>query len=68
MNNKKGVFPISRINADTKVKVRHVSDQSIARCNQNMIASLIANQKERQRSLEGVNEDRIGIAKVLKMR
>ena len=63
----KGVFPISKI-ATKKIRTIHLSDESIARCNKNSKAQLLANKKELQRSLEGANEEKIGMRLVLKMR
>ena len=42
------------------VKVRHVSDQSISRCNKTIEPLIKENRKVLQRSLEGANEHRIG--------
>jgi hypothetical protein len=51
-NTKKGVVPFSEI-GKRPVKVRHVCDVSIARCNnKNMIANLQANKIERNQSIE----------------
>ena len=64
-SNKKNVFPISEISKKS-IKVRHVSDQSIARCNKNMIADLQNNRRERQESLDTANQPRFGKTRILK--
>ena len=43
------------------VKLRHVSDQNIARCNKNIEPIIKENKKVLQKSLEGANEHKIGI-------
>ena len=62
---KSGVFLISEVGKQT-IKIRHVCDQSIARCNKNMIANLQDNKRERQQSIEAVNQPTFCKAKVLK--
>ena len=64
-NLNKNVFPISEVR-NKSITIRRVCDQSIARCNKNMIADLIANKRERQQSIELVNQPKFGKAKVLK--
>ena len=64
-NLNKNVFPISEVR-NKSITIRHVCDQSIARCNKNMIADLIDNKRERQQSIELVNQPKFGKAKVLK--
>ena len=64
-NEKKGVFSISEV-GNQPIKVRHVSDQSIARCNKNMIADLQNNRRERQESLDTANQPRFGKTRILK--
>ncbi len=56
---KKGVVSFSSITADAIVKVRHVSDESIARCNKNIVPVLRANAKERTASMSSAM-DRVG--------
>ena len=51
---KKGVVPFSSITAT--VKVRHVSNESIARCNKNIMPVLQANAKERTASMSSTTE------------
>ena len=65
-HDKKGVVPFSEVGKG-KVKVRHISDQGIARCNsQNMVAALQANKRERQQSIEAVDQPRFGKVKALR--
>ena len=51
-NEKKGVFPISEI-GNQSIKVRHVCDQSLARCNKNIEHILLDSKIERQETIEG---------------
>ena len=55
---KKGVVPFSRITAT--VRVRHVSDESIARCDKSIIPALRANAKERTASMSSAMERVVG--------
>ena len=64
-HDKKGVVSFSEVGKG-KVKVRHVSDQGIARCNKNMVANLQANKRERQQSIETVDQPRFGKVKILR--
>ena len=57
-NVKKGVVPFSEVGKQP-VKVRHMSDQSIARCNINIKA-------EAQRGFDVNNQPRFSRARVLK--
>ena len=59
-NSRKGVFPISEI-GNKPIKVTHVSNQSIYRCNKNIEPMIKENRKVLQRSLEGSNEHKIGL-------
>ena len=60
-NDKKGIFPFSEI-ANREIKIRHISDESITRCNKNITAYLLDNKIERQETIEGKHTQ--GIAKV----
>ncbi len=64
-DNKKGVVPFSEVGKQP-VKVRHVCDQSIARCNKNMIANMLDNKRERQQSMDAADQPRFGKAKILR--
>lgn len=55
-NDKKGIFPFSEI-ANREIKIRHISDESIARCNKNIIDYLEYNKRERQETIEGKYND-----------
>ena len=63
-NEKKGVFPISEMGNQT-IKVRHVCDQSIARCNKNINAYLLDNKRERQETIEGKHTQEIAKVRTL---
>ena len=64
-NKKKGVFPIQEMGNQT-IKIRHICDQSIARCNKNMATSLIDNKRERQETIEGKHTKEIAKVKTLR--
>lgn len=61
MNNKKGYIPFSLISS--YVKVIHVSNESIARCNKNIEPVILENKRIRFQSEEEDNKEKFNAIK-----